>query len=142
MKLPVGLSGETGKKLAVAIALAAIFLFCWYVRSAASQPDRLLSFDPIFQYRFTSYFADHATLPVWDELSYYTGRPVANYPPLIFYLTAAVWWIVKGLGWSLMTAASWSSAVYGAAVENSVTSHSAIVCTTGYVSLCRSGLSN
>ena len=101
-----------------AVALAAVFLLAFWVRAVGLQPDKLLSFDPIFQLRFTEYFATFHTLPDWDELSYYTGRPVANYPPLIFYTTTAVWWLSQllHLGWSLTTAAGWASAFYGAAI--------------------------
>jgi len=102
------------------ILLIAIFIFSYYIRAINNVPDRLLSFDPIFQYRFTKYFADWGHLPTWDELSYYTGRQVniGNFPPLMFYLTSVIFWIVKGLGFSfsLFTVAAYSSAIYGAMV--------------------------
>ena len=105
--------------IGAAAALAVIFLIAFWVRAAGLQPDKLLSFDPIFQLRFTEYFATFHTMPDWDELSYYTGRPVAgNYPPLIFYTTSAIWWLsqVLNLGWTLKTAAGWASAFYGALI--------------------------
>jgi len=101
-------------------ALVFILLFSNYISAINIMPDRLLSFDPIFQYRFTKYFTDWGHLPVWDELSYYVGREVGieNYPPFIFYLTGAIYWIIQYLGYSfsLLTVASYAAAVYGAMI--------------------------
>ncbi len=97
------------------IALAAIFIFSYYIRAINNVPDRLLSFDPIFQYRFTKYFVDWGFLPEWDELTYYVGR--ANYlPPFMYYLTGIFFWLLKGFGLSLFTVAAYASAIYGAAI--------------------------
>ena len=100
------------------ILLIGIFIFSYYIRAINNVPDRLLSFDPIFQYRFTKYFADWGHLPVWDELSYYTGREVniGNFPPFMFYLTSALFWLTRSFGFSLMTVASHTSAIYGAMI--------------------------
>lgn len=95
-------------------ALIFIFWFSFYIRSVAIVPDRLLSFDPIFQYRYTWYFANWGHLPVWDELTYYAGRAV-NFPPLMHYITAIFYWIFKGFG-TLKTIAAYSAAIYGAAI--------------------------
>jgi hypothetical protein len=108
------------KKYWWVFALVFIFLFSYYIRAVNIVPDRLLSFDPIFQYRFTKYFTDWGHLPLWDELSYYVGREVGieNYPPFIFYLTGVIYWIIQYLGYSfsLLTVASYASAVYGAMI--------------------------
>jgi dolichyl-diphosphooligosaccharide--protein glycosyltransferase len=100
--------------------LVLIFLYSYYIRSFNIVPDRLLSFDPIFQYRYTYYVANYGHLPVWDELTYYVGRliEINTSPPLMLYITAAVYWIVKylGMAMSLTTLASYMSAIYGALI--------------------------
>lgn len=118
MKTALNISDPRIRTLIVIAALAAIFVFSWWIRALNNLPDRILSFDPIFQYRFTRYFAEHGVLPVWDELTYYVGHSItpATNPPLLFYVTGAVWWIMQKLGWSLMTTASSMSALYGAAI--------------------------
>ncbi|MEM5814263.1 MAG: STT3 domain-containing protein [Candidatus Aenigmatarchaeota archaeon] len=103
------------ERAAVILLLAFIVLFGFYVRSVNNVPDRMLSYDPVFQYRFTKYFADFGELPLWDELSYYTGRAVSTTAPgLMFYLTTLVYSFTKNLGWSLVTTATFASAWYGA----------------------------
>lgn len=99
-------------------ALVVIFLLSYYVRSMNIVPDRLLGFDPIFQYRYTKYIADWGVLPAWDELTYHVGRLIefTTSPPFMAYLTALVYWILRNLGFTLMTTASYMSAVYGAAI--------------------------
>jgi len=106
------------KKYWYVFVLLLILLFSYYVRALNITPDRLLSFDPIWQYRFTKYLADWGHLPVWDELSYYTGRPLrlSDYPPLMWYLTVVFYSILKELGYSLFTVASHASALYGALI--------------------------
>lgn len=103
-----------------AFVLVFIFLFSYYIRAFNIISDRLLSFDPIWQYRITWYFANFGHLPAWDELTYYVGRlvEVNSYPPFMFYITSLVYWIFKffGSAISLMTVASYMSAVYGAAM--------------------------
>jgi dolichyl-diphosphooligosaccharide--protein glycosyltransferase len=97
--------------------LIIIFVFSYYIRSINIVPDRLLSFDPIFQYRFTKYVADFGTIPAWDELSYYIGRADTPKNSLLFwYLTAAMYWAFKAFGYSLMTVASYASAFWGALI--------------------------
>lgn len=100
------------------VALLAIFLFAFYIRGINSVPDRMLSFDPIFQYRFTKYVVDWHTLPAWDELSYYVGRPifVNQYPPFMWYATALIQWLIGGFGLSLMTVAVYAATFYGALI--------------------------
>jgi len=100
------------------IALIFIFLFSYYIRSLNIVEDRILSFDPTFQYRFTKYFVDWNHIPVWDELSYYVGREttVSNYPPFMWYLTSIIYSILSQFGLSLMTVASYASALYGAMI--------------------------
>lgn len=96
-----------------------IVLFAYHIRSINIIPDRLLSFDPIFQYRFTKYLADWGHLPAWDELTYYVGRKVdfSLTQPLMYYITALVYWIFGPiLKLSLMTVASYMSAIYGALI--------------------------
>jgi len=97
--------------------LVFIFLFSYYIRSINIIPDRLLSFDPIFQYRFTKYLVDWGHLPLWDELTYYVGRAVttSENPPLMWYLTALFYWL-QPFGFSLMTTAAYASAIYGALI--------------------------
>ena len=98
--------------------LVFIFLFSYYVRAFNITPDRLLSFDPIFQYRYTYYVANFGHLPAWDELTYYVGRLVEinTSPPLMLYVTAVIYWLIKSFGLSLMTVASYMSAIYGALI--------------------------
>jgi asparagine N-glycosylation enzyme membrane subunit Stt3 len=97
-------------------ALVFIFLFSYYIRAENIVPDRLLSFDPIVQYRYTYYVANYGHLPLWDELTYYVGRlfEINTSPPLMYYITAVVYWLIKSLGLSLMTVASYMSAIFGA----------------------------
>jgi len=89
-------------------ALVIVFLFSYHIRSVNIVPDRLLSFDPIYQYRFTKYFVDWGHLPAWDELTYYAGRKLipGTVPPMIFYLTSVFFWILNGFGLSLLTTAA------------------------------------
>ena len=97
--------------------LIIIFLFSYYIRAMNIIPDRLLSFDPIIQYRFTKYLADWGHLPVWDELSYYTGRSsTTNVSSFFWYVTTIIYWFFKIFNQSLMTAASYASAIYGAMI--------------------------
>jgi hypothetical protein len=96
-------------------ALIFIFLFAYYIRAINIVPDRLLSFDPVYFYRYLRYFVEFGTFPVWDELTYYVGRAVIT-PPLLIYLTAAAYFILERFGFSLMTTAAYTSAVIGAAM--------------------------
>jgi asparagine N-glycosylation enzyme membrane subunit Stt3 len=100
------------------LALVFIFLFSYYIRALNIIPDRLLSFDPIFQYRYTKYFVDWGHLPVWDELTYYTGRILINTaPPLMFYITGVLYWLFKLIiNITLETFASYMAAIYGALI--------------------------
>lgn len=97
--------------------LIAIFLLSLYIRSISIVPGRILSYDPVYMYRFTKYFADWGVLPLWDELSYYVGREDI-YPPLMFYLTAVIYWIWKIFNHSisLVTVCAFASALYGALI--------------------------
>jgi len=97
------------------LALLFILVFSYYIRSVNIVPNRILSYDPVFQYRFTKYFADWGHLPVWDELTYYVGRAVtpAYVGPFMQYVTAFVYWMVKAQGVTLFTVASYMSAFYG-----------------------------
>jgi asparagine N-glycosylation enzyme membrane subunit Stt3 len=106
------------KKYWWVVALLIIFLFSYSIRSQNIVPDRILSFDPVFQFRFTKYYVDWGHLPAWDELTYYIGREVtpATVPPLMFYFTAILFWFFKGFGLSLLTTASYASAIYGAMI--------------------------
>jgi asparagine N-glycosylation enzyme membrane subunit Stt3 len=99
-------------------ALLLVFLFSYSIRAVNIVPDRLLSFDPIFQYRYTYYIANFGHLPAWDELTYYVGRliEINTSPPLMLYITSVVYWIVKSFGLSLLTVAAYMSAIYGALI--------------------------
>ncbi len=98
-------------------ALIAIFLFAFWIRQLNTVPDRILSYDPVFQYRFTKYIADFGVTPLWDELSYYVGRAVSinNYPPLMWYITAFVYKLFAA-GATLKTTAAFMGAVFGAMI--------------------------
>ena len=97
-------------------ALVFIFLYSYYIRSLNIVPDKLLSFDPIYQYRFTYYFANWGHLPVWDELTYYVGR-ITDVQPFMHYVTSLIYWLFGStLKMSLMTVASYMSAIYGALI--------------------------
>jgi asparagine N-glycosylation enzyme membrane subunit Stt3 len=106
------------KKYWYVFVLLLILLFSYYIRALNIVPDRLLSFDPIYQYRYTYYIANYGHLPVWDELTYYVGRLVEinSSPPLMLYVTTLIYWFMKSFGLSLMTVASYMSAIYGAAI--------------------------
>lgn len=99
-------------------ALLGILLFSYHIRALNIIPDRILSYDPTFQYRYTSYFAEYGHLPAWDELTYYVGRPIEIYssPPFMLYLTSVIFWVVGALGPSLLTVSAYMSAVYGAMI--------------------------
>jgi len=104
------------KKYFVIVALLLILLLSYQIRAVNILPDKILSFDPVFQYRFTKFFADHGFLPDWDELTYYVGRPFNNLTqPLMYYLTAFLYKI-QPFGWSLLTTAAYASAWYGALI--------------------------
>lgn len=99
-------------------ALVFIFLYSYYIRSLNIVPDKLLSFDPIFQYRYTYYIANYGHLPAWDELTYYVGRliEINTSPPLMLYITAVIYWLIKSFGLSLLTVCAYMSAIYGALI--------------------------
>jgi asparagine N-glycosylation enzyme membrane subunit Stt3 len=100
-------------------ALVFIFLFSYYIRAINIVPDRLLSFDPIFQYRFTKYIIDWGHLPAWDELSYYVGRANTTIESqFLWFATAMIYWFLNlfDFGFSLFTTASYASAIYGAMI--------------------------
>jgi asparagine N-glycosylation enzyme membrane subunit Stt3 len=97
------------------LLLIAIFLFSYWIRAFNIIPDRILSFDPTFQYRFTKYIADWGHIPLWDELTYYTGRLTnQEVSPLMLYATVFAHNILKNFNFSLLTTASYMSAIYGA----------------------------
>lgn len=98
-------------------ALIAVFIFAFWIRGLNTVPDRILSYDPVFQYRFTKYIADFGVTPAWDELSYYVGRAVTlnNYPPLMWYITAFVYKLFAA-GATLKTIAAIMGAVFGAMI--------------------------
>ncbi len=108
---------EIAKKYWWIAALIAIFIFSFWIRELNTVPDRILSYDPTFQYRFTKYVADYGTVPAWDELSYYTGRAIVsyNYPPLMWYITAFVYKFFAA-GATLKTIAAFMGAVFGAMI--------------------------
>ncbi|MFH0929166.1 MAG: STT3 domain-containing protein [Candidatus Aenigmatarchaeota archaeon] len=98
--------------------LLAILFFSYHIRAINIVEDRVLSFDPIFQYRYTKYFADWGHMPAWDELTYYTGRliEINTSPTLMFYMTSVIYWILAPMGMSLLTVCAYMSAVYGAMI--------------------------
>ncbi|MFQ6010474.1 MAG: STT3 domain-containing protein [Candidatus Aenigmatarchaeota archaeon] len=101
------------------VALILIFLFSYQIRAFNLVPDKLLGFDPMFQYRYTKYLADWGRLPAWDELTYYVGRDanIGLIAPFMFYITTLLFWVFNPLfGFSLMTTASYASAIYGALI--------------------------
>jgi dolichyl-diphosphooligosaccharide--protein glycosyltransferase len=107
------------KKYLWALLVLFIFLFCYYIRAINIVPDRLLSYDPIFQYRFTKYLADWGHLPVWDELTYYVGRQFNSLEtqPFMYYVTVFAYWIAKLFSnVSIMTVCSYMSAILGALI--------------------------
>jgi len=95
-------------------SLIFIFIFAYWIRSVGNVPDRILSFDPTFFYRFTKYFADWGHFPVWDELSYYVGRgDTSSNSRLMWIITGTIYNIFKSSA-SLFTIASTMAAIYGA----------------------------
>ncbi len=108
---------ERQKLLLEIAALFLIFSLAFWIRAINIVPDRILSYDPVYHYRFTKYFIDFGVFPVWDELSYYTGRPFSM-PPLMYYLTALIYWFLKALApdTTLKTACSFAGAFYGALI--------------------------
>ncbi len=106
---------EFVRKYYCEILFIVAFLLAFYVRAISIVPGRILSYDPVYQYRFTKYFVDWGFLPEWDELSYYVGRPVEPMG-LMYYLTAILYTIFKAFnrGISLITTCAWASAIYGA----------------------------
>jgi len=100
------------------LILVFIFLFSYYIRAISNVPDKILSFDPIMQYRFTKYVVDWGHMPVWDELTYYVGRvsDVNLNPPLMYYMTSLAFALLSGFGYSLLTVCAIMGAVYGALI--------------------------
>ncbi|HIQ49669.1 MAG TPA: hypothetical protein EYH56_00575 [Nanoarchaeota archaeon] len=113
----MGINFKVCKKHVHVFILVLIFFLAFYIRALSIVPERILSYDPVYMYRFTKYFADWGVLPIWDELSYYVGR-ADIYPPFMFYLTALIYWIVKFFitEISLTTVCAWASAFYGALI--------------------------
>ncbi len=109
------MSSRVIKISAVFLVLLAIFYLAYAARTVNTIPDRMLSFDPIFEFRYTKYFADHGFLPAWDELTYYVGRQVIL-APFLFYVTGIVYWILKGIGWNLINTATLVAGLWGAAI--------------------------
>ncbi len=99
----------------VFIALIVVFYLAYIARAMNTVPDRMLSFDPIFEYRYTKYFAEHGFLPAWDELTYYVGREVIL-APLLFYATGVAYWLLKAFGYTLINTATLIAALWGAAL--------------------------
>ncbi len=119
-------------KLTEITLLLIIFSLAFYVRVESVVPDRILSYDPVYQYRFTKYFVQWGFFPDWDELSYYVGRKFYM-PPLMFYVTGIIYKVLLKLSpflytlpfeWfknmfghmTLKTAASLSATFYGALI--------------------------
>ncbi len=99
-------------------ALIVIFLLSYHIRSINIVEDRVLSFDPVYQYRYTYYFAEWGHVPIWDELTYYVGRSAgaAVAPPLMFYITTLIYFLFQSTGISLLTTSAYMSAIYGALI--------------------------
>ena len=100
--------------------LILIFIISFEVRAIGIVPDKLLSYDPIFQYRHLRYIADYGTLPAWDELTYYTGREISTGLVSLFQYVITFWIyriinVLTPMG--LMTAAAYSAALYGALIS-------------------------
>ncbi len=100
------------------ILLVVIFLLSFYIRIINVTPDRIVSFDPVYQLRFVSYLSEWGTLPVWDELTYYVGRlvTVGENPPFMWYLTVLASFITGMFGMSLTTTASYLAGLFGALI--------------------------
>lgn len=99
------------------IVLIGIFMFSYYIRAMNNIPDRLLSFDPIFQYRYTKYIVEWGHMPLWDEISYYVGKAIHSNinPPLLYYITAIAYFFLKDTH-SLLTVCSYMGALFGALI--------------------------
>lgn len=99
-----------------------IFLFSFWVRAAGIVPDRILSYDPTYEYRYTKYIVDYGVIPFWDELSYYVGRIVnpQTQATLFLLLAAIVYSITKYFGMSLMTSSTYYVAFLGALIPVAV----------------------
>jgi len=95
--------------------LIVIFFYAFYIRTFNIVPDRLLSFDPIFQHRMTKYFIDWGHMPLWDELTYYVGRVMRaeTAPVFMYYLTSISYFLFSNSGLSLMTIEAYTAAFYG-----------------------------
>lgn len=100
------------------VVLVFILVFSFHIRAINIVPDRVLSFDPTFQYRYTRYFVENGHLPAWDELTYYVGRliEINTSPPFMLYVTSAVYWMIESFGMSLLTVCAYMSAIYGAII--------------------------
>ncbi|MBN2203306.1 MAG: hypothetical protein JW700_03945 [Candidatus Aenigmarchaeota archaeon] len=95
-----------------------ILLYSYQIRSLNIIEDRIVSYDPVVQYRYTYYVAEYGHLPIWDEMTYYVGRlfEYNTSPPLMFYITSFVYWMVQSSGISLLTVSAYMAAIYGAAM--------------------------
>ena len=96
--------------------LLLILLYSYNIRSINIVPDRILSFDPVYYYRFTRYMTEFGHLPVWDELTYYVGK--ISDAQLFMPLVTSTAYQISGMftDASLLTVASYMSAIYGALI--------------------------
>ena len=96
------------------LILAGIFLLALKIRLFAIDLNWLQAYDPYFHLRYMSYVAEYGWMPVWDPLSYFPpGRPT-TYPPMMYYLTGYLYRIFQGSFASMIKAAQYSTAIYGA----------------------------
>jgi len=94
--------------------LLGIFLLALKIRLLAIDLNWLQAYDPYFHLRYTSYIAENGIMPAWDPLSYFPpGRPT-TYPAMMYYLTGYLYRFFQGSFGSLIEAAQYSTAIYGA----------------------------
>ncbi|MBU5574947.1 MAG: STT3 domain-containing protein [Candidatus Aenigmatarchaeota archaeon] len=101
------------------LILLIIFIISFWVRAVGIIPDKILSYDPVFEYRYLRYLVDFGTIPVWDELGYYVGRPSGVFGPALpqEILTIFIYNLLKFfISISLITAATYSAAFFGALI--------------------------
>ncbi len=96
------------------LILIGVFVLSLWIRLLAIDLNWLQAYDPYFHLRYMSYIAEYGWMPAWDPLSYFPpGRPT-TYPAMMYYLSGYMYRFFQGSFGSLIEAAQYSTAIFGA----------------------------
>jgi dolichyl-diphosphooligosaccharide--protein glycosyltransferase len=111
------------QKYKLYIIILLIFILAFSIRAHLIKYDYMFEFDPYWHVRATSYVLQDGEVPDVDPLGFYAqgGRSYKNNPPLLWYLTAALYKLFTfGAAydkWLLLSFARYLPAIFGALIS-------------------------